>query len=119
MFLINDLKQSGISIDKFTQFPLIPHELRSNIEMIGNYHRWFYIIVDKKFNSYQMDFNDKWNDEKCMKWTNVLVQSLGVWLLFSSGWEYTTKFTFVLDLIMEVEQQDNRHAAPELLNLRQ
>ena len=35
-FVINDLQQSGFSVDKVTQFFLRPSELRSNIDMIGN-----------------------------------------------------------------------------------
>ena len=45
--IINDLQQSGISVDKVTQFFLRSPQLRSTIDTIGNYYRWFYIIMNK------------------------------------------------------------------------
>ena len=46
-FAINYLQKSGLSIDKFSQFPPRPNELQSIIGMIGNYYHWFYIIMKK------------------------------------------------------------------------
>ena len=40
-FAINDLQQSGISVDKANQFSLRHPELKSTIDTIGNYYRWF------------------------------------------------------------------------------
>ena len=53
--LMNDIKQSGLSVDKVTQFSLRPPELRGTIDMVGNYFRWFHIIMQKKINSEEMD----------------------------------------------------------------
>ena len=54
-YILNDLKQSGLSVDKITQFSLRPPELRSTIDMVGNYYRWFYILMEKKVESVDMD----------------------------------------------------------------
>ena len=54
MFTINDLQQSGLSVDKVTQFSLRRPELRSIIDMIGNFHNWFYTIMDTNLKSDQM-----------------------------------------------------------------
>ena len=55
MFMIKILQQSGISVDKVTQFSLRPPELQSTIDMIGNYYCWLYIIIDKNLNSDQIN----------------------------------------------------------------
>ena len=62
-FVINYLQQSGLSVDKVTQFSLRPPELRSSIDMIGNYYRWFYIIIDKRLKLEQINMGIK-NDLK-------------------------------------------------------
>ena len=63
MFVINDLQQSGLSVDKVNQFSLRYPELQSTIDMIGNCYCWFYIIMDKELKSDQMNTGIK-NDLK-------------------------------------------------------
>ena len=53
-FDIPFLQQSGIPVDKVTQFSLRRPELRSTIDMIGNFHNWLYTIMDTNLKSDQM-----------------------------------------------------------------
>ena len=52
-FVVNYLQQSELSADKVNQFSLRLPELRSTIDMIGNYYHCLYIIMDKIMKSDQ------------------------------------------------------------------
>ena len=55
MMTFMDIKQSKVSVDKVMQFSLRPPELRSTVDKVGNYYRWFYICMKDKISSQDME----------------------------------------------------------------
>ena len=46
--LMDDIKQSDMGYDKVTQFSLRPCELKVLIKKVGDFYRWFYVVMDEK-----------------------------------------------------------------------
>jgi predicted GIY-YIG superfamily endonuclease len=55
IIIMNDIKQSKMGYDKVTQFSLRPCELKTIVDMVGHYYRWFIIEMKQKLTGEEMD----------------------------------------------------------------
>ena len=64
LLTLNDMKQSKSLIDKIKQFSILPPEFWCIIDMVVNCYLWFYIDMNHKINSENMEtyINDDLSD---------------------------------------------------------